>query len=388
MRFDTKLVRAGQDPVPGTGDIVPPIHMSVAYARSEQDPVRYFYARGENPTRERLEECLAALEDARHASVFATGQAAAMAVLSAVEPGGIVLASDDVYGGTHALFELVRRYDIAVNPVDFADPDAVTAALSGRAANGVRMVWLETPTNPLLKISDIARIAELARRRDILVVVDNTLASPVLQQPLRLGADVTLYSTTKFVAGHLDVLGGALVYDRDDLHGQFTGFRTTTGGVPGGLDCFLLHRGLKTMSLRVDRQVRTAGMLADALLAERSVAQVRYPGLPSHPGHEVAARQMSAPGALISFEYTGDPHALLTSTRLFSAAVSLGGVASLIEHPASMTHHPVPAPVRARLGVTDRLIRLSIGIEDPADLVADLIRAVRAAARGARVRPA
>lgn len=376
MRFDTRLVHVGQQPVPGTGDVVPPIHLSTTYDRTAQDPPRYFYARGEQPNREALEECLSALEDARHATVYTSGQAAATTALSVVPPGRLVLASDDVYGGTHQLLAAARERGVTVRPVDLADPAERDRALTGCGAE-LAMVWLETPTNPLLKVADIAEVSRLAHRHGALVVVDNTLAGPVLQRPLAQGADITLYSTTKFIAGHLDVLGGALVYQDEELHRRFLAYRTVAGNAPGGFDCYLTHRGLKTLSLRTARQVANTQAIVAALLAEPRVAQVSYPGLPTHPQHAVAARQMAAPGALASFEYRGDPAKLLDGVRLFTAAVSLGGVRSLIECPALMTHRPVPPEARRRLGLTDRLIRISPGIEDPADLVEDLLTALR-----------
>lgn len=375
MRFDTRLVHSGHEPAPGTGDIVPPIHVATAYDRFAQDPPRYFYGRGENPTREALERCLASLEDARFCTVFSSGQAAASAVLSLLSPGQRLLSSDDVYGGTYALFSTVDRYGIGVDYVDLTDLERLERALTEQ----VRVVWVETPTNPLLKIADLRAVSRLAHERGAIVVVDNTFASPVLQQPLALGADVSLYSTTKFVAGHADVLGGALVYQDERLHAELTEHRTLTGAVPGGLDCFLVHRGLATLSVRVRRQVDNARQLAGALLESPAVADVIYPGLPGHPQHVLAGKQMSAPGAIIAFRGPGDPEKVMASTRLFTCAVSLGGVRSLIECPALMTHRPVPRQRRLAAGITDDLIRLSVGIEDPADLLDDLMTALEGA---------
>ncbi|HTJ36968.1 MAG TPA: PLP-dependent aspartate aminotransferase family protein [Dactylosporangium sp.] len=368
MRFDTRLVHGGQRPAPGTGALVPPVHVGVAYERGVQDPLRYFYARAEQPTREDLEECLAGLEDARFATVYSSGQAASATVLSLLGPGSRLVAGDDLYGGTHELFGLLDERGVEVRRRDLAaDPDPGPCDL----------VWVETPSNPLLKIVDIERVARHAHERGALLAVDNTLASPALQQPLALGADVSVYSTTKFVAGHLDVLGGAVVCDDAALHERFTRYRTIVGNVPGGLDCFLVHRGLKTLSVRVERQVRSAGLVVAALEADPAVGRVHYPGRPEHRGHAVAARQMRAPGALVSFEYRGDPMRLLERVTLFGAAVSLGGVRSLIECPAAMTHRPVPRATRLRLGITDSLVRLSIGLEDPDDLVEDLRSALK-----------
>ena len=374
MRFDTRLVHSGHETVPGAGDLVPPVHLATTYDRFAQDPPRYFYARGENPTREALEDCLAAIEDARFGTVFASGQAAAAAALSLLAPGQRVVCSDDVYGGTYALMSTLDKYGIVVHRADLADPERARRALAG----DVRLVWVETPTNPLLKITDLRLITALARERGALVLVDNTFASPALQRPLALGADISLHSTTKFVAGHGDVLGGALLCDDPALHTAFAEHRTITGGVPGALDCYLVHRGVKTLSLRVARQVTTARAVADALTAVPAVTEVSYPGLPAHPQHELAARQMSAPGSIISFRYRGDPEKLMARTRLFTCAVSLGGVHSLIECPALMTHRPIPRATRLAAGITDDLIRLSVGIEDPADLLEDLLSALEA----------
>jgi cystathionine beta-lyase/cystathionine gamma-synthase len=370
VRFDTKVVHEGQHPTAGTGDLVPPVHLASTYDRFAQDPLRYTYARGENPTRENLEECLGSLEGTGYCTVYSSGQAAASTVLSLLSPGGRLVVSDDVYGGTYSLLSTLARYGIRVDRVDLSDPTAMAAALGLPVA----MLWIETPTNPLLKVTDVAAASDLAHRQGALVIVDNTFASPALQQPLRLGADVSLYSTTKFIAGHSDVLGGALVCAGEEPHRRFLEHRGMAGNVPGALDCFLVHRGVKTLSLRVARQVGNARRVVAELGASPRVAELRYPGLPDHPQHDVAARQMSEPGSIVSFRYLGDPEKLLAGTSLFAAAVSLGGVRSLIECPAMMTHRALPAATREALGITDDLIRLSIGIEDPDDLAEDLMR--------------
>ncbi|MFV2086271.1 trans-sulfuration enzyme family protein [Micromonospora sp. LOL_021] len=382
MRFDTRLVQVGQDPEPGSGDVVPALHLAATYDRTVQDPPRYFYARGENPTRDDLQRSLAALEGARFATVYASGQAAAMTALSLLRPGQRLLCGDDIYGGTYQLLQLLERYGIRVSFADLTDP-AVLNRLDGGGDGGadVAMVWVESPSNPLLKVVDLAEIAERTHRIGALLVVDNTLASPALQQPLQWGADVTVYSTTKSIAGHLDVLGGALVYDDPELHEQFLAYRTTTGNMAGALDCFLVHRGLKTLGLRMARQVDNAQRMVEALRDEPSVVRTHYPGLATHPGHALAKRQMAGGGALFSFEYRHDPEKLMSRVRHFTSAVSLGGVRSLIECPALMTHRPIPREERLARGISDNLIRVSPGIEDPADLVADLIAAVRAGDR-------
>jgi cystathionine beta-lyase/cystathionine gamma-synthase len=293
-----------------------------------------------------------------------------------LRPGQKVLSSDDVYGGMHRLFAHFGRYDIEVRYGDLTDLDVVDELLTDE----VGLVWVETPSNPLLKVADLDGVCRRARERGARVLVDNTFASPALQQPLRHGADITLYSTTKFIAGHSDVVGGALVCDDEELIEQFQSYRGAAGSVPGALDCFLVHRGLKTLSLRIARQVGNAKAVVEALRASPAVGALRYPGLPEHPQHEIAARQMSAPGSIVTFEYLGDPEKLLERVRLFSCAVSLGGVHSLMEYPALMTHRPVPRDTRLALGITDNLIRLSLGIEDPDDLIEDLLAALGGAA--------
>jgi cystathionine gamma-lyase len=375
MRFDTLLVQSAQRPTSGSGDIVPPIHLAATYERNAQDPQRYYYGRGENPTREELEECLASLEGAGFATVFASGQAAASAVLSLLSAGQRVVSCDDVYSGTDALFALAEQAGVEVERVDLSEAGRAAQALGpGRRAD---LVWIETPTNPLLKIVDLETVCRLAHERGALVVVDNTLASPALQQPLRW-ADISLYSTTKSISGHLDVLGGALVYDDERLHERLRSHRTVVGNVPGSLDCYLVRRGVKTLSLRVRRQVESAAAVLAVLAEEPSVAAIHYPGLSAHAGHQVAARQMSAFGSIISFEYLGEPAKLLEQVHVFAAAVSLGGVQSLIECPASMSHAAIARHALMARGVSENLVRLSIGIEDPLDLVADLRAALRA----------
>jgi len=369
MRFDTRLVRVGQEPEAGTGDVLPAVHLSTAYDRRLQDPPRYFYGRGENPTREGLERCLAALEDARFATTFASGQAAAATVCALVAPGRGVVCTDDVYPGTDALLAMLDRQGSPLRYADLSDPEQLADAL---ATPDLGLVWIESPTNPLLKVVDIGAVRERLTGRDVLVVVDNTFASPVFQQPLALGADLSLYSTTKSIAGHGDVLGGALVYQDAELHSRIRDYRTAAGNVPGALDCFLVHRGLKTLSLRAARQNENALAVVDLLCGSVAVGQVRYPGLKTHPQYAVAARQMAQPGSMVSFDYLGDPERLLNRLALFGCSVSLGGVTSLIECPALMSHRGLPAEVLARRGITRSLIRLSAGIEDPHDLVEDL----------------
>jgi cystathionine gamma-lyase len=377
MRFDTRLVQSGQRARSATGDLIPPVHLATTYEAGPQDPPRYWYARTENPSWESLEECLASLEDARFATVYASGQAAAATVLSLLAPGDAVVAGDDLYAGTHALLARLQGAGVAVRYADLSDPAQVERTLGRANGDAPAVVWIETPSNPQLKITDLELVCDLAHARGAIVVVDNTLASPALQQPLRW-ADVSLYSTTKFVAGHLDALGGALVCDDPSLHERFLAYRGVAGNVLGNLDCYLIRRGLKTLSLRVARQVDSARTIVEALRRSPEVEAVLYPGLPEHPGHAVAARQMSAPGSMIAFAYRGDPRGLLERVRVFAPAVSLGGVQSLIEHPAAMTHASLPEEARrSASGIPDNLMRVSVGIEDPEDLVADLEAAMR-----------
>jgi cystathionine beta-lyase/cystathionine gamma-synthase len=372
MEFDTRIVQIGQEPHPGTGDIVPPIHIASTFEQRVQSDLRYFYGRGENPTREGLERCLASLENASHALTFSSGQAAGTTALSLLAPGQKLIASDDVYGGTFSLFDLLPRYGITVEYVDLTDLGAFEAALT----DDTGLVWIETPTNPLLKVTDITAVSDRAHALGVPVLVDNTFASPVVQRPLALGADISLYSTTKYISGHSDVIGGALVYNDEDFHRSFFKYRTAAGNVPGALDCFLLHRGLKTMSLRVRRQNESAERLVELLSASPNTGAVHYPGLPSHPQHDIAVRQMDGFGSVITFDYLGDAQELLAKVEAFAVAVSLGSVRSLIECPALMTHRPIPAETRAKLGIGDNMIRLAVGIEDVRDLAADLERSL------------
>ncbi len=372
MRMNTRLVHAGQEPALPHGDIIPPIHLATTYDQLVQGEPSYFYGRGENPTRESLESCLAAVEEARYATVLSSGQAAGATVLSLLRPGDHVVVSDDVYGGTYQLFAMAARQGIEVTYADLTS--VATAASLIRAST--RMIWVETPTNPQLKISDIGALARLAHAHDACLVVDNTLPGPVLQQPLAHGADASLYSTTKSIAGHSDVIGGALVYNQDELHQEFRSYRAVAGNIPGPLDCYLVHRGLKTLSLRVAKQVTSAGDIATALLDVPSVRKVHYPGLSGHPQHQLAKEQMTGSGSIITFDYDGDVGELLKRIRLWRVAVSLGSVCSLIEWPAGMTHRPIPREERLAHGVTDSLVRLAVGIEDPLDLLEDLLQAL------------
>jgi cystathionine gamma-lyase len=329
------------------------------------------YGRSGNPTRNALEECLAALEDARHGLAFSSGLGAETTLMLLLNPGDHVVYMEDVYGGTFRLFDKVlKRYGLTFTGVDASDVDKVESAMSDRT----RMVWLESPTNPLLRIVDIDAVSEIAHSRGAMVCVDNTFATPYLQQPLHLGADVVVHSSTKYLGGHSDVVGGAIMLNDDELEKQLRFHQNAVGAVPSPFDCWLLLRGVKTLALRVERQSANAMDLATALARHSAVKRVYYPGLDSHPNRSVAARQMRMFGGMVSFEVADEATAFRTLERLkiFALAESLGAVESLAEHPARMTHASIPAAERQRSGVGDGLIRLSVGVEDVSDLIADL----------------
>jgi cystathionine gamma-lyase len=380
-RFSTRAIHAGQDADPTTGATVVPIYATSTFTQDAPGQHRGFeYSRSGNPTRAALETCLAALEGGEQGLAFASGLAATTAVFSLLRPGDEVAAAADLYGGTYRLLErvfkpwgLVARYSDDPRPEGFAK--IITPA--------TRLVWIETPTNPMLQVVDIAAIAALAHRAKALLAVDNTFASPYLQQPLRLGADLVVHSTTKYLGGHSDVVGGAVIGGRAILE-PIKFYQNAAGAVPGPFDAWLTLRGLKTLAVRMDRHCANAGSLAGWLSSRPEVEQVYYPGLAGHPGHELARTQMSGFGGMISLRLSGGAGAVtpfLTRTRLFSLAESLGGVESLISHPASMTHASIPAELRKARGVDDGLIRLSVGIEDLDDLRDDLHQALTGSAR-------
>ena len=374
--FETRAVHAGQAFDPATGAVIPPVHFSTTYAQDGIGGLRggYEYGRSGNPTRTALETQLAALEGGAHALSFASGLAAEDALLrAALEPGDEVLLGSDVYGGTYRLIaRVLSGWGIGVRVVDMSDLDAVRAALEERPA---RVLWVETPSNPLLRITDIARLARLGHDAGALVVVDNTFASPALQQPLSLGADVVVHSTTKYLGGHSDVVGGALVLNDEELYEQAKFLQFAVGAVSGPLDAWLTTRGIKTLPLRMRRHSENAHAIAEFLSGHAAVERVYYPGLPSHPGHEIAARQMKGFGGIVSVALADAASArrLAESTRLFQLAESLGGVESLMNYPDEMTH----ASVRGtELAVPPELVRLSVGIESIDDLIADLDQAL------------
>lgn len=372
--FGTRAIHAGQPPHPGTGAVMMPVFQTSTYA---QDGVGghkgYEYARTGNPTRTALETCLASLEGGRHGICFSSGCAATTTMLHTLRSGDHVLSSDDVYGGTARIFRTVMApLGVDYTFVDMCDADAVRAAVR---PGKTKLLWVETPTNPLLKVIDIAEMAAIAHAAGAKCVVDNTFATPALQLPLDLGADVVLHSTTKYVGGHSDVVGGALVTRDDVLAADLFRLQNSIGATPGPWDCFLQLRGLKTLHVRMRAHNENAAALAAWLAEHPQVERVIYPGLSSHPQHAVAAKQMRGFGGMISFELRGSLQQAMdfvAATKVFTLAESLGGVESLIEVPAAMTHASVPPEVRQAIGIADGLVRLSVGIEDLADLRADL----------------
>jgi cystathionine beta-lyase/cystathionine gamma-synthase len=377
LSLDTLAIHAGQPPDPVSGAVMTPIVLASTFAQEAPGVHKgYEYSRSGNPTRRALEACLAALEGGTHGFAFASGLAATSTLLSTLRAGDHVVCGDDVYGGTFRLLDKVMKpFGLEYSMVDMREPSAVRAALRPTT----RLVWMETPTNPTLKIFDIAAVAEIAKGAGAALVVDNTFATPVLQRPLDLGATVAMHSTTKYLNGHSDVVGGAAVTSDPALAERIGFLQNAMGTVPSPFDCYLVLRGLKTLGVRVRQQVASARAIAAMLEQHPRVRRVSYPGLASHPGHALAARQMRGPGAMIAFEVAGgldEAKRLLGRLRIFACAESLGGVESLAEHPAIMTHASVPEEARRALGITDGFVRLSIGLEAEADLWADLQQAL------------
>ena len=375
--FGTKAIHAGQEPDPTTGAIMTPVYLTSTYIQEWPEKHKgYDYARTMHPTREALQKNLASLEGAAFGLCFASGMAATSTVIEALSAGDHVVCGNDLYGGTYRVFTKVfARFGVTFSFVETTDLNAVEAAFTPQT----KLVWIETPSNPLLKITDIRALAKLAHAKKAKLVVDNTFASPALQRPLAIGADVVVHSTTKYLGGHSDVIGGAILVNDEALHKEYKFLQNAVGAVPGPLDCFLLLRGTKTLALRIERHCLNAMIVAKHLLAHPEVATVHYPGLPTHSGHATAKGQMSGFGGMISFELKGDMERakrMISSCEIFTLAESLGGVESLIGHPASMTHGSIPREERLKAGLTDGLIRLSVGIEDAADLTADLDRAL------------
>jgi cystathionine gamma-synthase len=373
MRFETKAIHVGQDPDAEYGSVNVPIYQTSTYAQpAVGKPKAWDYARAGNPTREALQQVLAALEGGKRALSFSSGLGAETTLLLTLAPGDHVVLADDVYGGTYRLLSKVTRgWGLEFTTVDMADDDAFRAAMR----ETTKVVWVETPTNPFLKVVDIAAAAEIAHAAGARCVVDNTFATPYLQQPLALGADVVVHSVTKYLGGHSDLVGGALVVNDDELIERLTFLMNAAGAVPGPMDCYLALRGVKTLAVRMDAHCRGAKRVAEFLQHHPKVNRVHYPGLPGHPGFEVAVRQMKDFGGMVSFEMGSRDEAIrvVERTKLFFLAESLGGVESLIEVPAPMTHASVAG---SPLEVPDTLVRLSVGIEHPDDLVADLEQAI------------
>ncbi len=377
MDFATKAIHVGQEADPATGATIVPIYQTSTYTqRAPGEHLGFDYSRTINPTRLALERCLASLENARFGLCFASGMAATAAALDLLSAGDHAVVTDDLYGGTFRLFDKVLRRDgLSFTYVDVSDPSSVAGALTDKT----RMVWLETPTNPLMKLADIKAIAAICGPRGVLLAVDNTFATPFLQNPLDLGADIVVHSTTKYIGGHSDTVGGFTAANREDLHTAMKFHQNAVGAVPGPLDCFLTLRGVKTLAVRMREHERNAQAVAEFLAARTDVEQVYYPGLASHPQLELAKRQMRGFGGMLSFVPKGGvqrSRAIATKTKVFSLAESLGGVESLICHPVSMTHGSIPKEERDAHGLSDALLRLSVGIESERDLIADLTQAL------------
>ena len=378
MKFGTKAIHAGQHPDPTTGAIMTPIYQTSTYVQAAPGQHKgYAYARGKNPTRVALEDCLAALENAKYGICFSSGMGAADAIIKLLNPGDEVIATDDLYGGSYRMFTKVfAKYGIQFKFVDMHDVDGLKALISSQT----KMIWVETPTNPMMKIIDIEAMVNIAKEYNLISVIDNTFASPYLQTPLDLGADIVMHSATKYLGGHSDVVMGAICTSHDALYEQLAFIANSCGATPGPQDSFLVMRGLKTLHVRMDRHCINGKAVAHFLKNHPKVGKVYWPGFEEHPNHLVAKKQMKDFGGMISFSLKNDSFesasALASSMKVFSLAESLGGVESLIGHPASMTHASIPKEERNKTGITDSLLRLSVGIEDEEDLIQDLAQAL------------
>src|SRR5438270_2041051 len=378
MKFATKAIHAGQEPDPSTGAIIAPIFQTSTYAQAGLGEHKgYEYSRTQNPTRTALETCIAALEDGQFGLAFASGMAAETAILSLLSAGDHVVSCDDLYGGSYRIFERVmRRYNVETTYVAAGNIAGYERAIRPNT----KMIWLETPTNPLLRLIDIQAVAEIAHRHNLLLVVDNTFASPYFQQPLKLGADIVVHSTTKYLNGHSDIIGGALVLNNEEVYQAIKFYQNAGGGVPSPFDSWLTLRGIKTLAVRMRQHEENAIAVAKFLAEHTRVEKVYFPGLPSHPDHELAKRQMGGFGGMVSFQFKGtytDIVQLVRRFKVFALAESLGGVESLVCHPASMTHGSIPKEIRESRGLTDTLLRLSVGIEDIEDIIGDLEQTLR-----------
>ncbi|NDK57680.1 cystathionine gamma-synthase [Pontibacter fetidus] len=378
MKFGTKAIHAGVEPDPTTGAIMTPIYQTSTYVqRSPGDHKGYEYSRTHNPTRTQLQNALAALENGKHGLCFASGMAAIDAVIKLLAPGDEVISTNDLYGGSYRIFtKIFQNYGIKFHFTNMADLSKVEALVN----ENTKMIWVETPTNPLLNIIDIKGCAEIAKKHNLLLVADNTFATPYLQTPLDLGADIVMHSLTKYMGGHSDVVMGALIVNNDDLHERLAFIQNACGGTPGPQDCFLILRGLKTLHLRMERHCQNGRKIAEYLKNHPKVEKVFWPGFEDHNNHNVAKEQMNDFGGMISFVLIGDKvedatH-VLEKLKYFALAESLGGVESLCGHPATMTHASIPREERMKAGLSDSLIRLSVGVEDAEDLIADLEQAI------------
>ncbi len=378
MKFATKTIHAGISPDPGTGAIMTPIFQTSTYAQEKVGEHKgYEYSRTHNPTRTALQDNLAALENGKHGLCFASGLAATDAVIKTLDPGDEVLSTNDLYGGTYRIFTKVfQKYGLQFKFVGMSDAESLVPFITDKT----KLIWIETPTNPMMHIIDIRSITQMARERNIKVVVDNTFATPYLQRPLDLGADMVMHSVTKYLGGHSDVVMGALILNNDDWAEQLTFLQNASGAVPGPQDCFLVLRGIKTLHLRMQRHCENGSAVAKFLAAHSRVDKVHWPGFENHPNHEVAKQQMDNFGGMISFTLKGDDvdeaMAVMNKFKYFTIAESLGGVESLCGHPATMTHASIPPEERRKSGLLDSLIRLSVGIEDIDDLIQDLDQAL------------
>lgn len=378
MKPATQFIHAGAHPDPTTGAIMTPIFQTSTYVQEAPASHKgYEYARSQNPTRTALEEALAVIEHGKYGLAFSSGVAATDAVIKLLNPGDEVICANDMYGGTYRLFtKIFERFGIVFRPVDTTHAENVAAAVT----SNTKLVWLETPTNPLMNITDIEAVAAITKKHNLILVVDNTFASPALQNPLDLGADIVMHSATKYLGGHSDVIQGALIMNSAELREKLYFIQKSCGAVPGPMDCFLVLRGIKTLGVRMKAHCENGIIIAHWLRNHPKVAKVFWPGFEDHPGHAAAKKQMRGFGGMISFELKNDSvdevKRVLSKTHLFSLAESLGGVESLINHPASMTHASIPRDERMKNGLRDSLIRLSVGIEDPEDLIHDLDQAI------------
>ena len=377
-KFGTRAIHAGQEPDPTTGAIMTPIYQTSTYVQESPGKHKgYAYARGKNPTRVALEKCLASLENAKHGLCFSSGQGAEDAIIKLLRPGDEVIATDDIYGGSYRMFiKIYEHFGIKFHFVDMTN----AASIENFITEKTKMIWVETPTNPLMRILDIVAICKIAKKKNILVVVDNTFASPFLQNPLELGADIVVHSVTKYISGHSDVVMGAICLNNDKIHEELAFIANSCGAVPGPMDSFLVLRGVKTLHIRMERHCSNGKAVAEFLRNHPKVDKIYWPGFPDHPNHQIALKQMNDFGGMISFTLKGnskeDAFRMASATKVFALAESLGGVESLIGHPASMTHASIPEELREKSGVVNSLLRLSVGIEDEADLIEDLRQAI------------